>query len=233
MRRMQLLPFFLLLVFSYSFASKIKVEQFVCSENVINRTPVKISKTFSTEVDKVYCFIKVITDKTPTYMYHVWYKNGKKIAEIKLNIKYQFYRTWSYKTIFPSDVGDWKVELLDDNKNKIAETYFKILAGSRQVDKNKDIKTQEISLEKADNKDDELNKNPVEISNNKGLEDSFNKDKEMNGKEGHIKDSFPNQKSENKLKDFLSKSFYLVLLIIFYIVFFPTVYFLNRKVHLK
>jgi len=233
MRGIYLLPVLLLLVFSYSFASKIKVEQFVCSENVVNRTPVNISKTFSTELDKVYCFTKVKTDKTPTYIYHIWYKNGKRIAEIKLNIKYQFYRTWSYKTIFPSDIGNWKVELLDSNKNKIAETYFKILAGSSQIDGNKDIKEQEIFSEEVNNKGEELGKNSVEISNNKRLEDTPNKDKEINSKEEFIEDSFSYQTSGNKLQGFISKGFYLVLLIIFYLVFFPTVYFLNRKVHLK
>ncbi len=233
MRGIYLFPVLLLLVFSYSFASKIKVEQFVCSENVVNRTPVNISKTFSTELDKVYCFTKVKTDKAPTYIYHVWYKNGKKIAEIKINIKYQSYRTWSYKTIFPSDVGDWKVELLDNNKNKITETYFKIVASSGQVDGNKDIKTQEVYSEELDNKSEKLSKNSVEISNNKKLEDSLNKDKELNSKEEFIEDSFSYQTSENKPQDFISKSGYLVLLIIFYLIFFPTVYFLTRKVHLK
>ncbi len=233
MREIYLLPVLLLLVFSYSFASKIKVEQFVCSENIVNRTPVNISKTFSTELDKVYCFIKVKTDKTPTYIYHVWYKNGKKIAEIKLNIKYQSYRTWSYKTIFPNDVGDWKVEILDNNKNKIAETYFRILAGSGQVDGNKDIKAQRVFSEEVDNKGEELSKNSVEISNNKRLENSLNKDKEINGKEEFIEDSFSYQTSGNKLQDFISKSGYLVLLIIFYLIFFPTVYFFYKKVHSK
>ncbi len=233
MRRTHLLPFFLLLVFSYSFATKIKVEQFVCSGNVINRTPVKISKIFSTEIDKVYCFTKVKTDEIPTYIYHVWYKNGKKIAEIKLNIKYKLYRTWSYKTIFSNDVGDWKVELLDSNKNKIAETYFKMLANSGHKDENEDIKAQDVFSEEVDNKSKELNKNSVSISNNKKLEDSLNKDKEINSREEFIEDSFSYQTSGNKLQDFISKSFYLVLLIIFYLVFFPTVYFFNRKLHLK
>lgn len=244
MRGIYLLPILLLLVFSYSFASKIKVEQFVCSENVVNKTPVNISKTFSIETGKIYCFSKVRTDKIPTYIYHVWYKNGKKFSEIRLNIKYNSYRTWSYKTLYPNDIGKWKVELLDRNRKKIAETFFEVVVGSKQKDKlnNDSIKEDkaysgEISSksEGINDKSEVLNKNSSKIfnSNSKRLEDTSNKDKSIDNREKSAKDNFYYEKYESKVDNSISKSFYLVLLVIFYMVFFPTVYFLNRKVHLK
>ncbi|RUM59236.1 MAG: hypothetical protein DSY59_04750, partial [Persephonella sp.] len=87
--------------------------------------------------------------------------------------------------------------------------------------------------EEVDNKGKKIIKNSVETTNNKRLKDTPNKDKEITSKEEFIEDSFSYQTSGNKLQGFISKGFYLVLLIIFYLVFFPTVYFLNRKVHLK
>ena len=219
---------FLIVFINITLASEIKVLKFVCAENVVNRQPVNVSDVFKTDINKIYCFTKVKADKTPTYIYHVWYKNDKKVFEVKLNIRYTTYRTWSFKRISDNDIGNWRVELLDKNKDKIAEVKFKVV----NAEDNIQLNTNETDFEKNNEK---LEKEDLTIKSNfnnnivrSTIEDV---DKSNNGGKLTI-----NQLSNNNIEDlkkdnknFISKNFYLLLLIVFYVIFFPSVYLIYKK----
>jgi hypothetical protein len=107
-----------------AFASAIEIKKFACSEFIKNRQPVNITDVFPASVKKIYCFTQVKTDEYPTYIYHIWYYNGKLLNKIKLNIKYSTYRTWSYSRNL--GVGRYKVVLADKDGIPLAEREFKV-----------------------------------------------------------------------------------------------------------
>jgi len=218
---------FLVIFINTTSASEIKILKFVCSEDVVNRQPVNVSNVFKTDIDKIYCFTKVKADKTPTYIYHVWYKNDKKVFEVKLNIRYSTYRTWSFKRISNNDVGNWRVELLDENKSKIAEVKFKVVKGENDITLNINETNTEKDNEKLEKKDLTVKSNfNVNIKNNT-VKDIDNSDKENKLKINQLNINSENLKKDNK--DFISKNFYLLLLIAFYVIFFPSVYLIYKK----
>ncbi|RUM60638.1 MAG: hypothetical protein DSY66_01720 [Persephonella sp.] len=218
---------FLVIFINTTSASEIKILKFVCSEDVVNRQPVNVSNVFKTDIDKIYCFTKVKADKTPTYIYHVWYKNDKKVFEVKLNIRYSTYRTWSFKRISNNDVGNWRVELLDENKSKIAEVKFKVVKGENDITLNINETNTEKDNEKLEKKDLTIKSNfNVNIKNNT-VKDIDNSDKENKLKINQLNINSENLKKDNK--DFISKNFYLLLLIAFYVIFFPSVYLIYKK----
>lgn len=84
------------------------------------------SDKFLSDVDKIWCWSFVKGAKTETYVTHEWWFNKKRLAEIKLDVKYPLHRTWSRKTIYSEWAGDWVVKVIDANGNVLAEKAFKI-----------------------------------------------------------------------------------------------------------
>jgi len=84
------------------------------------------ARIFPADVGKIYCWNLIAGIQEPTEIKHVWYYNNEKIAETSLKVKYDNYRTWSYKTIMPNWAGDWRVEIVDAKGNLAQKASFKI-----------------------------------------------------------------------------------------------------------
>jgi hypothetical protein len=96
------------------------------AKKVLNKEPVEVSDTFPNTIKKVYCWTKIRAFKIPTYVVHEWYYKDKKMASVKLDIKYPLFRTWSSKRIIPSWIGNWRVIVKDEEGNIIAVKSFSI-----------------------------------------------------------------------------------------------------------
>ncbi len=122
MRKLLFIVAFLLFpVFSFA----ITVESIQCGLGVKNRTIVKPSDSFKVG-DRVWCLSVLTNIKKPTYIVHRWVLNGRHF-DVKLKVKpYKKFRTWSYKTIYPSMKGVWKLEVLDENGNLLREKVFTV-----------------------------------------------------------------------------------------------------------
>ena len=107
-------------------AADITVEELVLCIGVEERQPIAADTAFTNDVGKVYCFSKVVGVTEPTSVFHVYYHNDVEMAKIELNIKGTPWRTWSYKTIMPNWIGDWKVEVVDADGNVLKTAKFKI-----------------------------------------------------------------------------------------------------------
>ncbi|AQP99875.1 hypothetical protein B0W48_08770 [Pseudoalteromonas aliena] len=59
---------------------------------------------------------------------HVWYFEGSVMAEISLNVTSTRYRTYSTKNIMDAQAGHWRVDVVDEQGNLIAQKEFRILA---------------------------------------------------------------------------------------------------------
>ncbi|WP_457642113.1 DUF2914 domain-containing protein [Persephonella sp.] len=119
--------FIVLMIVFNSNASEIKVLEIYFAENVENRKPINISETFPNTIKRVYCWTKIKAENPPTKIYHVWYHKDKEMARVELDIKYPYFRTWSYKTILSHWIGKWKVVVEDKNGNPLAEKEFEIV----------------------------------------------------------------------------------------------------------
>ena len=118
-----------LLIISSIFAYDIK--EFVTCKNVKNLTPIEITDTFTIKDQKVYAFAHFINIKENRLIDFVWEKevNGewKLYADIKLPLySGSRWRTYSYITIRPFFVGNWRVSIVDGS-DTIDTKEFKIV----------------------------------------------------------------------------------------------------------
>ncbi len=78
-------------------------------ETVTDRMPVGEAKTFATG-QRVYCWTRVLDGSAGDFVYHVWFHEGREIQSVELAVEAGHWRTWSYKTLFPGQLGTWRVE---------------------------------------------------------------------------------------------------------------------------
>ncbi|HUL61315.1 MAG TPA: DUF2914 domain-containing protein [Anaeromyxobacteraceae bacterium] len=66
---------------------------------------------FRSSVEKIFCWTKV-TGGARQKIAHVWYRDGRKVAEVRLPLQHETTRTWSYRKVGPELAGAWKVEVI-------------------------------------------------------------------------------------------------------------------------
>ena len=59
---------------------------------------------------------------------HVWSFEGESMAEITLDVTSSRYRTYSTKSIMNTQMGHWRVDVIDGQGNLIAQKEFRVLA---------------------------------------------------------------------------------------------------------
>lgn len=112
-------------------APQMAIEAEICA-GIEERMPTGMADTFTPDVEKVYLWCKVIGCKDTTMVHHVWYYNGKEMADVELPVRSSSWRTWSSKTILPSWTGDWEVKILDAAGNELKSAQFKVAAATTQ-----------------------------------------------------------------------------------------------------
>ncbi len=81
---------------------------------------------FSSDVGKLYCFTRIVGATNPTWITHVWHFGARERFRINLDIQSPNWRTYSAKTIAPTEIGDWNVEILGPQGESLAVYEFKI-----------------------------------------------------------------------------------------------------------
>lgn len=116
----------------------VSVENVYMAEDVENREPINVGTVFPYSVGKIYCLTRIKGMKMPamqaasTYptVYHVWYrKKGTsflEMARIPLTIKSGSWRTRSSKTLDKSYIGEWKVDVIDENNTVLKSVPFSV-----------------------------------------------------------------------------------------------------------
>ena len=102
-----------------------KVNRIVVCERIIDREPVAADSVF-TGVEKLVCFTEIGDAGEPTAIRHVWFHGGVEKISISLDVRGKRWRTYSTKVIPAALTGDWRVDVLDENDNKIAGISFKV-----------------------------------------------------------------------------------------------------------
>jgi hypothetical protein len=78
------------------------------AKTVESRQPVDPSST--AEAGKLYCWNLVKGGDGEFKIFHVWYREGKKVRRQGLQVKGKKWTTWSFHNVTP---GAWKVEITD------------------------------------------------------------------------------------------------------------------------
>ncbi len=97
----------------------------ICT-SVENRQPIGSDTSFTHDVERLWCFTKLSSDRDMTSVSHVWYYNDKEMAKVDLVVNAKIWRTWSSKRILRSWTGEWRVDILSATGELLASKEFNI-----------------------------------------------------------------------------------------------------------
>ena len=75
-------------------------------------------------IGTLWCYTIITGASTETFIRHVYYYKGRQVADVKLEVKYPVFSTWSSKTVNPELKGEWKVKVIDYDGRVLAEKEF-------------------------------------------------------------------------------------------------------------
>jgi hypothetical protein len=107
-------------------APVLMIEDAVIASGVENLTVVGPGASFDAGVGRLFCFTKITTNHPPAVIKHLWFYGDKMVMEVSLPIKSENWRTYSAKTILPSAVGDWKVDVTSEDGTILKTLNFTI-----------------------------------------------------------------------------------------------------------
>ena len=108
-------------------SNQLNLNEVMICRGVYKRNPIKPGFIFSNNVDSIFCYTKISNKGAKQEIKHLWYYENKLITAVTYNIKTSYnYRSWSKKTILPSQIGEWRVDIIDDEENVLGSRKFKI-----------------------------------------------------------------------------------------------------------
>ena len=94
---------------------------------IYKRNPIKPGSSFINNVDSLFCYTKISNSGSKKEIKHIWYFDDKEISSVTYNIKTSYnYRSWSKKTIYPRQIGKWRVDVIDSFGNILGSRNFNI-----------------------------------------------------------------------------------------------------------
>ena len=69
--------------------------------------------TFPAGVERLWCRTRILGAAEPVTITHVWYRDGKTMARVELDVRSSDWRTVSSKLLLPDWTGRWEVKVLD------------------------------------------------------------------------------------------------------------------------
>ena len=121
-----LLTFFILF-FLYAKGFSYQLTTAKLCEDIVNGQPKFSSVVFSWSTKKIYCYTLFDQIEKENFIYHQWYFKDKLVAKIKLKLKPPVWATFSRIYIRESDIGPWRVEIVDENGNLIHTLRFSVV----------------------------------------------------------------------------------------------------------
>ncbi|MBI4347886.1 MAG: DUF2914 domain-containing protein [Elusimicrobia bacterium] len=85
--------------------------------------PEESGAEYEASVERIYFWNAATVAHPPQTVTHVWTKDGKKVAEVALELKHGRTRTWSSKKIAS---GAWKVETVTPDGTVLAVAEFTV-----------------------------------------------------------------------------------------------------------
>ncbi len=91
-----------------------------------NRELVGETTTFSAGIERITCLTLIQGLAAPSSVTHVWYRDGKTMARVDLNVASSSWRTWSSKRLLPHWTGHWEVKVLDSDGRVLGSADFNV-----------------------------------------------------------------------------------------------------------
>jgi hypothetical protein len=88
--------------------------------------PVEPGRRFSARAGRLYCLSRISNIETETEIHHIWYRGTEKRLDLTLAVKPPSWRTYSWKRIQPTDVGEWRVDISDAAGNVLKTVVFEV-----------------------------------------------------------------------------------------------------------
>ena len=96
-------------------------------KGISNRKPLGVGTVFTNTVDSLYCHTKIENPGSKKEAKHIWYFENQIMTQVRYNVKKsKSYRSWTKKTILPYQVGNWRVDVQDQNGTIIGSKSFRI-----------------------------------------------------------------------------------------------------------
>ena len=96
-------------------------------KSIYKRTPVGSDVVFTNNIDSLYCYTRIQNPGPKREVKHIWYFDDQMMTQVRYNVKKSsIYRSWTKKTILSSQVGNWRVDILDNNGTVIGSKKFEI-----------------------------------------------------------------------------------------------------------
>ena len=96
--------------------------------NIVNRSIEIPDSVFSLDIERIYFHTNIRNWNDSKTIYHKWYQEGELKSLIRIEIGRSFnWRAWSYISVFPDRVGDWKVIVEDTLGVRYDSLSFKIM----------------------------------------------------------------------------------------------------------
>ncbi len=73
---------------------------------------------------KLWCYTIITGASNETFIRHVYYFKGRQVGDVKLDVKFPVFSTFSSKTVLPEWKGEWKVKVIDFDGRVIGEKTF-------------------------------------------------------------------------------------------------------------
>ena len=106
---------------------KLKLNEIMICRDIYKRNPVKPGNNFINTVDTLFCYTKISNSGLKQQVKHVWFYEDREITTVRYNIKPSFnYRSWSRKKIMKSQIGKWRVDIIDGSDELLGSINFNI-----------------------------------------------------------------------------------------------------------
>ncbi|KTD98541.1 MULTISPECIES: DUF2914 domain-containing protein [unclassified Pseudoalteromonas] len=107
-----------------------KISRAVLTRSVEKREPVNVfaADVRMSQFEGTLSFFSELKGLQGQQVKHIWYFESETMAEITLNVTSPRYRTYSTKNIMNTQTGHWRVDVVDEQGNLIAQKEFRVLA---------------------------------------------------------------------------------------------------------
>tara|TARA_B100002052_G_scaffold145355_1_gene132795 strand:- start:3903 stop:4658 length:756 start_codon:yes stop_codon:yes gene_type:complete len=108
-------------------SQRLKLNEIMICRGIYKRNPIKPGIRFINNVDSLFCYTKISNSGTKQEVRHIWYYENKEVTTVSYNIKPSYnYRSWSKKTIYPNQTGNWRVDVVNKSGDLLGTRDFTI-----------------------------------------------------------------------------------------------------------
>ncbi|ATD01707.1 hypothetical protein PTE01_31570 [Pseudoalteromonas tetraodonis GFC] len=106
------------------------ISRAVLTRSVSNREPTNVfaADVRLSQFEESLSFFSELKNLQGQQVKHIWLFEGEVMAEVSLKVTSPRYRTYSTKNIMDSQLGNWRVDVVDERGLLIAQKEFRILA---------------------------------------------------------------------------------------------------------